>query len=123
MLLSDISVKRPVFASVISLVLIIFGVIAFDRLSLREYPDIDAPIVSIDTRYAGASASVVETRITQIIEDRIAGVEGIRLINSNSTDGRSRISIEFSIDQDIDVAANDIRGLSKLCSTSLDRQA
>ena len=109
MLLSDISVKRPVFASVISLVLIIFGVIAFDRLSLREYPDIDAPIVSIDTRYAGASASVVETRITQIIEDRIAGVEGIRLINSNSTDGRSRISIEFSIDQDIDVAANDIR--------------
>ena len=109
MILSDISVKRPVFASVISLVLIIFGIIAFDRLSLREYPDIDAPIVSIDTRYAGASASIVETRITQIIEDRIAGVEGIRFINSTSSDGRSRISVEFSIDQDIDVAANDIR--------------
>lgn len=109
MLLSDISVKRPVFASVISLVLIIFGIIAFDRLSLREYPDIDAPIVSIDTRYAGASASIVETRITQIIEDRIAGVEGIRFINSSSSDGRSRISVEFSVDQDIDVAANDIR--------------
>lgn len=109
MILSDISVKRPVFASVISLVLVIFGVIAFDRLSLREYPDIDAPIVSIDTRYEGASASIVETRITQIIEDRIAGVEGIRFIDSNSTDGRSRISVEFGIDQDIDVAANDIR--------------
>ncbi|WP_409432623.1 efflux RND transporter permease subunit [Litorimonas sp. RW-G-Af-16] len=109
MILSDISVKRPVFASVISLVLIIFGVIAFDRLSLREYPDIDAPIVSVDTRYPGASASIVETRITQIIEDRIAGVEGIRFINSTSSDGRSRISIEFGIDQDIDVAANDIR--------------
>lgn len=109
MILSDISVKRPVFASVISLVLVIFGIIAFDRLSLREYPDIDAPIVSIDTRYAGASAAVVETRITQIIEDRIAGVEGIRFINSTSSDGRSRISIEFGIDQDIDVAANDIR--------------
>lgn len=109
MILSDISVKRPVFASVISLVLIIFGIIAFDRLSLREYPDIDAPIVSIDTRYLGASASVVETRITQIIEDRIAGVEGIRFINSTSSDGRSRISIEFGIDQDIDAAANDIR--------------
>lgn len=109
MVLSDISVKRPVFASVISLILVIFGVIAFDRLSLREYPDIDAPIVSIDTRYAGASASIVETRITQIIEDRIAGVEGIRFINSSSTDGRSRISIEFGIDQDIDAAANDIR--------------
>ncbi len=109
MILSDISVKRPVFASVISLVLIIFGIIAFDRLSLREYPDIDAPIVSIDTRYPGASASVVETRITQIIEDRIAGVEGIRFINSTSSDGRSRISIEFGIDQDIDASANDIR--------------
>lgn len=109
MLLSDISVKRPVFASVISLVLVIFGIIAFDRLSLREYPDIDAPIVTIDTRYQGASASVVETRITQIIEDRIAGVEGILFINSTSSDGRSRISIEFGIDQDIDVAANDIR--------------
>lgn len=109
MVLSDISVKRPVFASVISLVLVIFGIIAFDRLSLREYPDIDAPIVSIDTRYPGASASIVETRITQIIEDRIAGVEGIRFMNSTSSDGRSRISIEFGIDQDIDAAANDIR--------------
>lgn len=109
MVLSDISVKRPVFASVISLVLVIFGIIAFDRLSLREYPDIDAPIVSIDTRYPGASASVVETRITQIIEDRIAGVEGIRFMNSTSSDGRSRISIEFGVDQDIDAAANDIR--------------
>ncbi|WOR13837.1 efflux RND transporter permease subunit [Hyphomonas sp. FCG-A18] len=109
MLISDTSIKRPVFASVISLILIIFGVVSFDRLSLREYPDIDAPIVSIDTRYAGASANVVETRITQVIEDRIAGVEGIRFINSNSTDGRSRITIEFGINQDIDAAANDIR--------------
>lgn len=109
MLISDTSVKRPVFASVVALVMIIFGLVSFDRLSLREYPDIDAPIVTIDTRYAGASASVVETRITQIIEDRIAGVEGIRFINSNSRDGRSRISIEFGVDQDIDVAANDIR--------------
>ncbi|MEL6568580.1 MAG: efflux RND transporter permease subunit [Pseudomonadota bacterium] len=109
MLLSDTAVKRPVFASVIALVLVIFGVVAFDRLSLREYPDIDAPIVTVDTRYAGASADVVETRITQVIEDRIAGVEGIRFINSNSSDGRSRISIEFGVNQDIDVAANDIR--------------
>ena len=109
MLLSDTSIKRPVFASVLALILVIFGMVAFDRLPLREYPDIDAPIVSIDTNYPGASASVVETRITQIIEDRIAGVEGIRYIDSNSSDGRSRISVEFGIDQDIDVAANDIR--------------
>ncbi len=109
MLLSDTAVKRPVFASVIALVLVIFGVVAFERLSLREYPDIDAPIVTVDTRYAGASADVVETRVTQVIEDRIAGVEGIRFINSNSSDGRSRISVEFGINSDIDVAANDIR--------------
>ena len=85
MLLSDTSIKRPVFASVLALILVIFGMVAFDRLPLREYPDIDAPIVSIDTNYPGASASVVETRITQIIEDRIAGVEGIRYIDSNSS--------------------------------------
>lgn len=109
MLISDTAIKRPVFASVIALVLVIFGFVSFDRLSLREYPDIDAPIVSIDTRYPGASANVVETRITQVIEDRIAGVEGIRFIDSNSSDGRSRISIEFGVTQDIDVAANDIR--------------
>lgn len=109
MLLSDVSVKRPVFASVLSLILIIFGLVAYNRLALREYPDIDAPVVTISTSYPGASANVIETRITRVIEDRIAGVSGIRFINSNSTDGRSRISIEFSIDQDIDAAANDVR--------------
>ena len=109
MILSDISVKRPVFASVLALLLVIFGVVSFDRLSLREYPDIDPPIVSISTVYPGASAAVVETRITQVIEDRISGVEGIRYIDSSSSDGRSRISIEFGVDQDIDAAANDIR--------------
>ncbi|MEO0983136.1 MAG: efflux RND transporter permease subunit [Pseudomonadota bacterium] len=109
MLLSDLSVKRPVFASVIALLLIVFGLLAFERLPLREYPDIDAPVVSIDTRYPGASAAIIETRVTQIIEDRIAGVEGIRFIDSSSADGRSRISIEFDINRDIDAAANDIR--------------
>ncbi len=109
MALTDISVKRPVFASVLALLMIVFGLVSFERLPLREYPDIDAPIVSIDTRYTGASATVVETRITQLIEDRIAGVEGIRFISSRSSDGRSRITVEFSVDQDIDVAANDIR--------------
>ena len=109
MILSDTSVTRPVFASVISLLLIAFGVIAFERLPLREYPDIDPPVVSIDTRYPGAAANVVETRITKVIEDRIAGVEGIKFIDSSSQDGRSRISIEFNIGRDIDAAANDIR--------------
>jgi multidrug efflux pump len=109
MILSDLSVKRPVFASVLSLLMIALGVVSFQMLPLREYPDIDPPVVSIDTTYPGAAATVVETRITQLIEDRIAGVEGINFISSSSQDGRSRISVEFSTDRDIDNAANDIR--------------
>ncbi|UYG01048.1 efflux RND transporter permease subunit [Halomonas sp. GD1P12] len=109
MKLSDISVQRPVLALVIAALIIAFGVLALDRLPLQEYPTVDPPIVSIDTRYPGASASVVETRITQVLEDRIAGVEGIELITSQSEDGRSRIEIEFAITMNIDAAANDIR--------------
>ena len=102
MLLSDVSIKRPVFATVIGLLLIAVGVVAFTRLALREYPDIDPPIVSIRTTYPGASANVVESRITEVIEDSIAGVEGIRFINSSSQDGQSAIAIEFDISRDMD---------------------
>ena len=109
MLLSDLSVKRPVFASVINILLLVFGVVCFSLLPLREYPDIDPPVVSIDTSYRGASAEIVETQITQIIEDRISGIEGIKNINSTSRNGRSRISIEFTLNRDIDAAANDVR--------------
>ena len=109
MLLSDTSVKRPVFASVLSILLIVFGLVAFSRLPLRAFPDIDPPVVSISVNYPGASASVVETRITQIIEERIAGIGGVRFINSRSRDGRSDISIEFEVNRDIDAAANDVR--------------
>jgi len=109
MILSDISIKRPVFASVISLLLVVFGLVSFSRLPLREYPDIDPPVVTIDTSYPGASAYVVESQITQLIEERIAGVEGIRSIESSSQDGRSRVTIEFSTGRDIDAAANDLR--------------
>ena len=109
MLLSDTSVKRPVFASVISILLIVFGLVAFSRLPLREFPDIDPPVVSISVNYPGASASVVETRITQVIEERIAGIGGVRFINSRSQDGRANISIEFDVNRDIDAAANDVR--------------
>ncbi|MBK5910477.1 multidrug transporter AcrB [Rhodothalassium salexigens] len=109
MVLSDVAVKRPVFATVISLILVAFGIISFQRLPLREIPDIDPPIVSVDTDYPGASAAVIETRVTQIIEDRIAGIEGIRTITSSSEDGGSRITIEFELYRDIDSAANDVR--------------
>lgn len=109
MWLSDVSVKRPVLATVISLLLVAFGVIAFDRLPLREYPDTEPAVVSISTVYPGASAAVVENKITEVIEGRIAGVEGIKSINSSSQDGRSSISVEFHLGRNIDNAANDIR--------------
>lgn len=109
MILSDISVKRPVFASVISLLLVAFGLVSFDRLSLREYPDIDPPIVTVSVDYPGAPANVVETRVTQIIEERISGIEGIEFIQSTSRDGASRVTIEFSINRDVNEAANDVR--------------
>jgi multidrug efflux pump len=109
MIISEISIKRPVFATVISLVLITFGIISYQRLALREYPDIDRPIISITTGYSGASASVVESKITQIIEGSVSSIEGLKSVESTSADGRSTVSIEFDISRDIDEAANDIR--------------
>ncbi len=84
MFLSDISIKRPVLATVFSLLLVVFGVISFGRLPVREYPDIDPPVVSVETRYPGAAAAVVETRVAQIVEDAISGIEGIRSIDSTN---------------------------------------
>lgn len=109
MLLSDISVKRPVFAATLSLLIVALGVMAFLRLPLREIPDIDPPIVSVETTYRGASSAVVESRITQIIEDAVAGIEGIETIQSSSQSGRGNVTIEFAIDRNIDSAANDVR--------------
>ena len=109
MVISEISVRRPVFATVISLLLIIFGLISLDRLSTREYPDIDRPFVSISTSYSGASSAVIETKITQPIEDAIAGIEGILKIESDSEDERSQVRIEFDVSRDIDAATNDVR--------------
>ena len=109
MVLSDLSVTRPVLAAVLGLLLIAFGLVAYDRLPLREYPDIDPPVVSIETIYPGAAANVVETRITEVIEQRISGVEGIQFIESVSEDGKSKITVEFTIGRDVDGAANDIR--------------
>ncbi len=109
MILSDTSVKRPVFASVLALLLVIFGLVAFSMLPLREYPDIDPPVVTVETNYRGAAASVVDSQITQIVEERIAGVEGVEYIESQSQDGRSQITIRFAINKDVNEAANDIR--------------
>jgi multidrug efflux pump len=107
--LSEVSVKRPVFATVVSLMLVILGLLAASRLPVRELPNVESPVVSIDTTYRGASADVVETKITQVIEDRVAGLEGVTKITSQSMDGRSSINLEFDPDRPVDEAANDVR--------------
>jgi multidrug efflux pump len=84
MLLSDVAVRRPVMALVGSALIVAFGLLAFDRLPLREYPDIDSPIVTVSTEYPGASAAVVENKITELIESRLAGIEGIKTMTSSS---------------------------------------
>jgi len=109
MILSDISIKRPVLATVMSLLLVVLGVIAFTRLTLRELPNIDPPIVSVQVNYSGASAAVVETRITQILEDAVSGIEGIETIESRSRNGQASITIEFSLAREIEASANDVR--------------
>ena len=109
MFISDLSVRRPVFATVISMLLVILGLAALTRLPVRQYPDIDSPVVSIETRYRGASAEVVETKLTQVIEDVIAGIEGIKKLTSSSSDEVSEIRVEFVLSRDVDAAANDIR--------------
>lgn len=109
MILSDLAVRRPVTASVLSLVIVTLGIVGMMRLSMRELPDIDAPRVSVSTSYPGAAAAVIESRVTQVIENSISGIDGIRTVSSNTTDGRSSIDIEFVLDRDIDSAANDVR--------------
>ncbi|HVL41144.1 MAG TPA: efflux RND transporter permease subunit [Brevundimonas sp.] len=108
-MLSDLAVRRPVFAAVAAIVLCVIGAAAFFFLPVRELPDVDPPIVSVSTSYAGASAEVIESRITEPIEQQIAGIQGVERINSSSRDGRSNVSIEFSLDRNIDDAANDVR--------------
>ncbi|MEA3066477.1 MAG: multidrug efflux pump, partial [Sphingomonadales bacterium] len=94
MKISDLSVRRPVFAAVLAMLIAIIGIVGFTSLPVREYPDVDPPIVSVQTTYTGAAASVVESRITQILEQRLAGVEGLQTISSRSRDGQSDISVE-----------------------------
>src|SRR3546814_8679901 len=91
MKLSDVSVKRPVFAAVLAMLTVVVGIVGFFSLSIREYPDVDPPVVSVDTVYTGAAASVVESRITQVLEERLSGIEGLETITSRSQDGESDI--------------------------------
>lgn len=109
MKLSEISIQRPVLATVMSLVIIIFGVVSFMQLPVREYPDIDPPVVSVTTFYRGASPNVIETEITDILEEQLSTIEGVKTITSSSQEQGSAITITFELDRDVDQAANDVR--------------
>ncbi|MFP5409982.1 MAG: efflux RND transporter permease subunit [Gammaproteobacteria bacterium] len=109
MILPDISIRRPVLATVMSLMIVLIGLISFDRLPVREYPNIDAPVVSVRTVYPGASAEVMESQITDPLEDSLSGIEGIRTIKSVSREEVSQITVEFIQSRDPEAAANDVR--------------
>ncbi|MEW6325624.1 MAG: efflux RND transporter permease subunit, partial [Nitrospirota bacterium] len=109
MVLPDLSIRRPVLATVMSLMLILIGIIAYTRLAVREYPNIDPPIVSVRTVYPGASAEIIESQITQPLEDSLAGIEGIKTMKSTSREEVSQITVEFTLDRDIEASANDVR--------------
>jgi multidrug efflux pump len=109
MQLPEISIKRPVFATVLSLVILLIGIVSYGRLTVREYPNIDEPIVSVSTGYPGASATIVESQVTQVLEGTVAGIEGIDTIVSSSRAESSRITITFNSGVDIAEAASDVR--------------
>jgi len=109
MILSDVSIKRPVFTTVVSILLVTFGAISFTRLPLQELPNSEVPALSITTRYIGASAEVMESRITQVIEDETASINGIDYVQSVSRSENSSVSIYFKLDRDIEAAASDVR--------------
>jgi multidrug efflux pump len=109
MSLSSISIRRPVLAIVMSITIILFGIIGFTYLGVREYPSIDPPIISITTAYTGANAEVIESQVTEPLEEQINGIAGIRSLTSTSRDGRSQITAEFDISIDLEAAANDVR--------------
>jgi len=106
---TDFFIKRPVFASVCSLLIILVGAVGYTRLPVREYPDIEPPVVTINTTYPGANPQVVETEVTEILEDEINGVDGISTLSSTSSQSVSNITVEFDLGRDLDTAAQDVR--------------
>lgn len=109
MTLSEISIKRPVLATVFAIIIVLFGVVGYMQLGVREYPSVDPPVVTVTTNYTGANAEIIESQITEPIEEQVNSVEGIKTLSSISTDGRSTITVEFLPEIDLNDAANDIR--------------
>lgn len=109
MVLSDICIRRPVFATVMSLIIVLIGLVSFSKLAIREYPKIDEPVVTVETRYPGASSEVVESQITKPLEDSLAGIDGIDVLTSISRAEQSQITVRFRLDKDPNAGANDVR--------------
>jgi multidrug efflux pump len=109
MKLSDLSIQRPVLASMVSLALVLFGAIGYTRLAVREFPDVDPPIVSVTTELPGANPQVVESAVTDILEEELSTVEGLRTLNSSSAEGFSNITLEFNLERGVEAAAQDVR--------------
>ncbi|MCC6197101.1 MAG: efflux RND transporter permease subunit, partial [Burkholderiales bacterium] len=109
MTLPEVCIKRPVFATVLSLIILLVGLISYQRLSVREYPRIDEPVVSVNTTYRGASAEVVESQVTKVLEDSLSGIEGVEIMTSQSRSEQSRINVRFALSRNPDSAAADVR--------------
>ncbi len=109
MQLAEISIRRPVFATVLSLLIVLIGAVSFNRLTVREYPKIDEPVVTVSVRYAGASAEVIESQVTKPLEDSIAGIDGVDVITSISRAEQGQITVRFRLEKDADSAAAEVR--------------
>ncbi len=109
MRIAEVCVQRPVLAIVLNLLVVLAGVVAFDRLTVREYPNIDMPVVTVATTYRGASAAIMESTVTKVLEDSLSGIEGIDFMTSTSRAESSQISLTFRSDRDVDTAASDVR--------------
>ncbi len=109
MKISEICIDRPVFATVLSLVIVLLGLVSFSKLTVREYPQTDSPVVSVQTTYSGASAEIMESQVTQVLEEALSGIDGIDYMTSSSQQGRSNINIIFNLNRDPDSAAADVR--------------
>ncbi|HNI55611.1 MAG TPA: efflux RND transporter permease subunit [Chitinophagales bacterium] len=107
--ISSVSINRPVLATVISILILLFGIIGYSFLGVREFPSVDPPIITVTTNYTGANADIIESQITEVLEEQINGIAGISSLSSTSSDGRSTITVEFTLDVDLEAAANDVR--------------
>lgn len=109
MTISELSIRRPVLATVINLIILLVGLVAYERLTIREYPNIDVPVVNVTTKYPGANAQIIESQVTTLLEESLAGIEGVDVLSSISRAESSQITVRFSLDREADAAASDVR--------------